>query len=95
MRQLDVQQIFNREIAVPNINTFDELSSVLREIRAFEDDSDINASLNELRSITGSSQVGVGIKKVLLAVEEAKQEGGNIAGRFAEVISERIAANRD
>ncbi|CZS96434.1 probable NsfA protein [Rhynchosporium graminicola] len=95
MRQLDLQQIFNRELAVPNINTHSELAAVLREVNAFDNDSDLTESLNELRDITGTDQVGVGIKKVLLAVGEAKQEEGNMAGRFAEVVAQQMAAGRD
>merc|ERR1711964_663571 len=95
MRQLDLQQIFNRELAVPNVNTHAELAAVLREVNAFESESDLAESLNELRDITGTDQVGVGVKKVLLAVGEAKQEEGNMAGRFAEVVSQQMAASRD
>ncbi|KAL2069972.1 hypothetical protein VTL71DRAFT_14652 [Oculimacula yallundae] len=95
MRQLDLQQIFNRELAVPNINTHAELAAVLREVNAFDNDSDLAESLNELRDITGTDQVGVGIKKVLLAVGEAKQEEGNMSGRFAEVVAQQMAAGRD
>ncbi|KAK0103637.1 transport between ER and Golgi ATPase protein [Cadophora gregata] len=95
MRQLDLQQIFNRELAVPNINTHAELAAVLREVNAFDSESDIAESLNELRDITGSDQVGVGIKKVLLAVGEAKQEEGNTAGRFAEVVAQQMASSRE
>ncbi|CZR58112.1 probable NsfA protein [Phialocephala subalpina] len=94
MRQLDLQQIFNRELAVPNINSHKELASVLREVQAFDNESDLAESLNELRSITGTDQVGVGIKKVLLAVGEAKQEEGNVVNRFAEVVAQQMAANQ-
>jgi len=95
LRQLDLSQIFNREIAVPNINTHGELASVLREVQAFENEGDLAESLNELREMTGTEQVGVGIKKVLLAVGEAKQEEGNVVGRFAEVIAQQMQASRD
>ncbi|KAE9365996.1 vesicular-fusion protein-like protein sec18 [Stipitochalara longipes BDJ] len=95
LRQLDLSQIFNREIAVPNINSHSELASVLREVQAFDNESDLAESLNELREMTGTDQVGVGIKKVLLAVGEAKQEEGNVVGRFAEVIAQQMQASRD
>ncbi|RQM05400.1 hypothetical protein DH86_00001951 [Scytalidium sp. 3C] len=95
LKQLDLQPIFNRELAVPNINTEAELSSVLRQVQAFDNEQDLTRSLNELRDITGSDQVGVGIKKVLLAVGEAKQEGGDVSSRFADVMAQQIAASRD
>ncbi|KHJ32245.1 putative vesicular-fusion protein sec18 [Erysiphe necator] len=95
LRQLDLQQIFNRELAVPNVNSHKELASILREVQAFNNDNDLVSSLNTLRDITDTDQVGIGIKKVLLAVGEAQQEEGNVTGRFAEVISQQIAASRD
>jgi vesicle-fusing ATPase len=95
MRQLDFQQLFNRELAVLNINTHNELTAVLREVRAFDNDSDLAESLNELRDITSTDRIGIGIKKVLLAIAEAKQDKGNVIGRFAEVIALQMAASVD
>lgn len=39
--------------------------------------------------------MGVGIKKVLLAVGEAKQEQGGVPGRFADIMEQLIASGRD
>jgi vesicle-fusing ATPase len=78
---------------------------VLREVGAFENERDLMSSLEELRNMTGTEQVGVGIKKVLLAVGEAKQEemasggpgggSGGMSSRFAEVVAMQMAAGRD
>jgi len=87
LKQLDLAQIFNRELAIPNVNSHAELASILREVNAFDSEADLAQSLNELRDITSTDQVGVGIKKVLLGIGEARQEVGNVAGRFAEVMS--------
>jgi vesicle-fusing ATPase len=95
MKQLDLQQIFNRELAVPNVNRFEELAAILKDVQAFDSPAEINSCLNDLRDINGGSeQVGVGVKKVLLAVGEARQDD-NPPARFAEVISQQIAASRD
>lgn len=67
---------------------------MLREVQAFDNESDIAASLNELRDITGSDQIGLGIKKVLFAVGQAKQDEGNMVGRLAEVLSAQMASAR-
>jgi vesicle-fusing ATPase len=95
LKQLDLQAIFNRELAVPNVSSHKELASILREVQAFDSEAGLAQSLNELREITGTDQVGVGIKKVLLGVGEAKQEVWNVEGRFAEVIAQQMAASRD
>ncbi|TVY19727.1 Vesicular-fusion protein sec18 [Lachnellula arida] len=95
MRQLDLQPVFDRELAVPYIQSHKELAAVLREIGAFENDGDLAASLNELGEITQTDQVGVGIKKVLTAVGQAKRDVENFPSRFAEMMAQLIAASRD
>jgi len=96
MRQLDLQPIFNRELAVPNVNTFSELESVLREAQAFESERDIATSLNELAESIGTNErVGLGIKKVLLSVGEAKQDPESSPVRFAQIMSQQIFASAD
>lgn len=41
-------------------------------MRAFESETDIVEALNELRDITGTDEVGVGIKRVLRNIETAR-----------------------
>jgi vesicle-fusing ATPase len=95
LRQLDLQPIFNYELAVPSINTHKELAAVLREVRAFDSEAELARSLHELRETTGTDQVGVGIKKVLLGVEKAKEEKENVPSRLADIIAQQMAANMD
>lgn len=77
---------------MPNIQNHVELASVLRESQAFDNESDIAEAMNELRARTGTDQVGVGIKKALLAVEKARQEERNMVSRFAEEIAGTMEA---
>ncbi|TVY32970.1 Vesicular-fusion protein [Lachnellula occidentalis] len=95
MRQLDLQPVFDRELAVPYIQSHKELAALLREIGAFENDAALAESLNELGEITQTDQVGVGIKKVLTAVGQAKRDVSNFPSRFAEMMAQLIAASRD
>jgi len=97
LRQLDLQQSFTRELAVPSVKSFTELATILQQTEAFGPGTEehIRGSLNELKSITGSEQVGLGIKKVLLAIGEAQQDKENAPGRFAEVISQQIATSME
>jgi vesicle-fusing ATPase len=69
---------------------------VLREAQAFESEAEIKQSLNELADITGNGErVGLGIKKVLLSLGEAKQDRENFPSRFAEIMAQQIAASQD
>lgn len=80
---------------MPSINTHAELVAVLREVQAFDSEQELTQSLSELREITGSDEVGVGIKKVLLGVEKAREDAVDVPSRLAEIIAQQIAANRD
>lgn len=91
LQHLDLFDSFNSEIAVPNVNTFAELEHILRHAGVLAE-PDLHRALDEIRETTGSGdKVGVGIKKVLLGIETAKQDQ-DMAGRFAGVISKAIAA---
>jgi vesicle-fusing ATPase len=92
LTQLDLFSRFDAEIAVPNVNTQAELANVLRESGAFSDD-DQKRAISEIEEITGSQDIGVGIKKILTGIETAKQDQ-DVPGRFARVMSRAIAANR-
>jgi vesicle-fusing ATPase len=92
LHQLDLFARFDAEIAVPNVNTQAELANVLRESGAFSD-QDQSRAISEIQEITGSTDVGVGIKKILTGIETAKQDQ-DVPGRFARVMSRAIAANR-
>lgn len=94
MQQLDLYASFDREMAVPNVNTHGELASVLREVRAFRSESDMAASLNLLGETTGTNDVGVGIKRVLLGVETARQTPDDMVERFADVMAKTMASSR-
>ncbi|KAH8727920.1 P-loop containing nucleoside triphosphate hydrolase protein [Phaeosphaeriaceae sp. PMI808] len=92
LTQLDLFSRFDAEIAVPNVNSQQELAHILRESALFED-RDQQRAIGEIQEITGSQEIGVGIKKILTGIETAKQDQ-DVPGRFASVISRAIAANR-
>ncbi|KAJ4355000.1 transport between ER and Golgi ATPase protein [Ascochyta clinopodiicola] len=92
LTQLDLFSRFDAEIAVPNVNTQAELAHVLQESGAFSD-RDQQRAISEIQEITGSTEIGVGIKKILTGIETAKQDQ-DVPGRFARVMSRAIAANR-
>lgn len=87
LQQLDLFTSFDSDIAVPNVGTYEELAHVLRQSGAF---GDPQRAISELRSLTRSDNVGVGIKKILLGIETAKQDR-DMGGRFANVIARAIA----
>ncbi|KAF1984364.1 vesicle-fusing ATPase [Aulographum hederae CBS 113979] len=89
LQQLELYSRFNADIPVLNVNTQNELAQVLRKTGTFSDD-DMQRAIGEIQQITGSTDVGVGIKKILTAIETAKQDENDMPGRFARVMSQAI-----
>jgi vesicle-fusing ATPase len=83
---------FDAEIAVPNVNTQAELAHILQDSGVFSD-RDQQRTIEDIQEVTGSAEIGVGIKKILTAIKTAK-EAQDVPGRFARVMSKAIAANR-
>lgn len=90
LQQLDVFTSFDSDIAVPNVMGHAELSFIMKQSGVFEDP---DRAIQELREITRSDSVGVGIKKILLGIETAKQDRDR-EGRFAQTIA-RAKAQMD
>lgn len=88
---------FTRELAVPAISDFKQLSVVLSTSRAFQDPADVNDALNELQQATGSQRVDVGVSKVLdvmrTAEKKARQQGRPVGSVFAGEMADVINMN--
>ena len=65
-----------------------DLNHILQELRAFSPQQQ-NYALQELTELTGTKILGVGIKKIILAIETAKQDE-DMAGRFASIMSRAV-----
>ena len=87
LQQLDLFTVFNSDIAVPNVSGYGELKHIVEQSGVF---ADPGRAIEELRDVTGSESVGVGIKKILLGIETAKQDPDR-EGRFASVIGRAVA----
>ena len=93
LQQLDLASCFDRDLAVPNVQSHAELANICREVKAFDSDHESMQSLSMLRETTGGEDVGVGIKRILLGIETARQsERGQRAEMFANVVARMIAS---
>ena len=93
LQQLDIWNDFNADIPVSNLTSYQELEFVMNESRAFSSSNDMQRAISEIRDITRSDEVGVGIKRVLLGIETAKQDA-DMATRFAGVMARAIAERK-
>ena len=87
LQQLDLFTAFDSDIAVPNVSTHTELSHIMKQSGVFQEPE---RAIRELQELTRSESVGVGIKKILLGIETAKQDRDR-EGRFANVIARAVA----
>ncbi|KAJ5793591.1 hypothetical protein N7457_000190 [Penicillium paradoxum] len=88
MKQLDIYNSFNSDIMVPNVNSFGELRFVMEKSGAF-DAQEIAQALENVGGLADDGRLSVGIKKVLLGIETAKQDSDKV-GRFVRVINRAI-----
>ena len=89
LTQLDLFNSFDADIAVPNVNSYGELSYILKESNALSS-TDQQHALREMQELTRSKTVGVGIKKILLGIETARQDE-DMPRRFAAVMARAVA----
>jgi vesicle-fusing ATPase len=91
LQQLNLLQYFTGQIAVPNVNTQQELVAILRERgSSFIDAQSIQRILGELEDITGGTEIGVGIKYVITAINRST-DSSDPPGRLVEILAEAIA----
>jgi vesicle-fusing ATPase len=76
---------------VPEVRTQQELAQLLRQTGAFSD-RDMGRAIQEIEERTMGKHIGVGVKAVLMAIATAKQDD-DMAGSFAEIISDQIVTN--
>ncbi|KAJ5095335.1 hypothetical protein NUU61_004691 [Penicillium alfredii] len=88
MKQLDVYNSFNSDIMVPNVKSFGELRHIMDQSGAF-DAREIAQALEDVGGLADDGRLSVGIKKVLLGIETAKQDIDKV-GRFVRVINRAI-----
>ncbi|KAH8719309.1 P-loop containing nucleoside triphosphate hydrolase protein [Phaeosphaeriaceae sp. PMI808] len=93
LHQLGLFSRFDAEITIPNVNTQAELGHILQSLQACPD-HDQRRAIREVQELTGSTEVGVGIKKILTAIRTA-QEDEDMPSRFAKIMSQAITANRN
>ena len=72
---------FVTDIGVPNVSKYSELAHILHALQVFESPEKQRKTLEELQNISGTTYLNVGIKKILMLVETARQDE-DTAGSF-------------
>ncbi|EEB05324.1 secretory pathway protein Sec18 [Schizosaccharomyces japonicus yFS275] len=72
--QMNMVSSFDAEIGVPNVTTFEELDRVLQSVDIFADNNVRAGALKRLREYIGVDRVNVGVARILMIAETAKQD---------------------
>ncbi len=88
LNQMDMLNAFDSQVPVPNVANHEELKIVLRELNVFNAD-DTQRVLTDLEESTRSRELNVGVKKILMAVETARQDR-DPAARFSSAMSTAV-----
>ncbi|KAK9447321.1 P-loop containing nucleoside triphosphate hydrolase protein [Limtongia smithiae] len=96
LQQMDILDAFDAQIGIPNVASSDELGIILQSIfdndksMKSNDKAKVSSILKSLTEQARTNEVGVGIKKILLNVETAKQDPA-FADRFVELMSRAVS----
>jgi vesicle-fusing ATPase len=73
LSQMDMEDVFDAEIHVPNITELRSVSKVLEEIKLFSD-TELQKSMEFLHHMGLDGRLSIGIKKLLMICEMARQD---------------------
>ncbi|KAI5844143.1 P-loop containing nucleoside triphosphate hydrolase protein [Tricharina praecox] len=90
LSQLDLLNNFDAEIAVPNVANHEELQSVLGSLELFSPQEQ-QIVLQLIEEHTRTKRINVGIKKILMAAETARQDTNDRVGRFVSIIGRAVS----
>ncbi|KAJ1959179.1 transport between ER and Golgi ATPase protein [Dipsacomyces acuminosporus] len=74
LQQMDLASSFSNEMYVRNIESLEAIEHVTRQVSLFDSDADAAHVFAELSSSLEGREVSIGIKKLLLLIETARQD---------------------
>lgn len=89
LSRMDMTQSFDAEIAVPNVSNVTELDRIIQSIDSFADSNVRADTLQRLQNFTGTDAVNVGVAKILMIAETAKQDV-DVVSCFVEAMARAI-----
>ncbi|ORY79906.1 P-loop containing nucleoside triphosphate hydrolase protein [Protomyces lactucae-debilis] len=90
--QLGLLNTIDSEIPIPEVADLQQLGQLVGELGLFANERSLRDALGNLQQLVGGSQVGVGVKRVLMIGEAAAQDE-DVAGRFVDLMAKSIAEN--
>lgn len=92
--QLGFLDAFDGEIPVPEVSDIQQLQQLVQDLDLFPNSRMLGSVINSIQDLTGSTQVNVGVKRVIFIGEAARQDE-DVGGRFVDLMAEAISANAE
>jgi vesicle-fusing ATPase len=89
LEEMGMSECFSGELYFPNIQTVEEVGSVLKQLNIFGDEQ-LAKVLSLLRAMQADEKLSIGIKKLLLLAEMARQDQGREIEKFVEAMQEHL-----
>jgi vesicle-fusing ATPase len=85
-----MSDFFDAEIFTPTINSISAVEAVLKEVKVFTDDELVQV-VQQLRAANLEGKLNIGVKKLLMVAEMAKQDDvGTIDKFLTELVKEGV-----
>jgi vesicle-fusing ATPase len=85
LESLDLLKCFNQEIYVPNVSSLQDLLHVFENVDFLSSSEERQQVIQRIESETGSSVLGIGIKKVLFNIEASRSTKAYTADVFVDM----------
>ncbi|KAJ3090173.1 transport between ER and Golgi ATPase protein [Quaeritorhiza haematococci] len=92
LEQMDMLESFDASIYTPNITDLGSLDLVLQELKLFNGDQDRYRALHALQSAGMADKLSIGIKKLMMVTERARQDDDTVE-KFVSALTDEGAVN--
>lgn len=86
---MGMSECFSGELYLPNIQSVDEIASVMKQLALFPEDHHQKA-VEMLRAMGADQKLSIGIKKLLMLIEMARQAQGQELEKFIDSMQEHV-----
>ncbi|KAI8608904.1 P-loop containing nucleoside triphosphate hydrolase protein [Chytriomyces sp. MP71] len=93
LQEMDLQEAFNSDIYIPSIQNLKAIETVISEIKVFTDTERYSA-MKYLRDAWGDKQPSIGVKKLLMIAEMARQDLDKVDKFVATLLDEGTVVKR-
>jgi vesicle-fusing ATPase len=81
---MDLAECFSADLRVPTIAELQSIEKVVFELKLFSDE-ELKKAFGLLNSLDLEGKISIGVKKLLLLIETARQDGNKVE-RFVDLI---------